>query len=168
MARHGGVQRREAILLEQIMEGGDVTESDEPFGMLPELGKIQFAYQMHGSVTAPTTEYDFGFFIVHGILQVLEALPDISCIRSVGTPRVLCEYDFQPPGLQTFVGAFQERFVNLAGRGENNDTITFLQIRRENKTTHIILSIYFGQKYTIHHRYHRLTRIFNRREGGHI
>jgi hypothetical protein len=53
MARHGGVQRREAILLEQIMEGGDVTESDEPFGMLPELGKIQFAYQMHGSVTAP-------------------------------------------------------------------------------------------------------------------
>ena len=55
---HGGVQRREAILLEQIMEGGDVTESDEPFGMLPELGKIQFAYQMHGSVTAPTTEYD--------------------------------------------------------------------------------------------------------------
>ena len=54
------------------MEGGDVTESDEPFGMLPELGKIQFAYQMHGSVTAPTTEYDFGFFIVHGFLQVLE------------------------------------------------------------------------------------------------
>ena len=40
------------------MEGGDVTESDEPFGLLPELGKIQFAYQMHGSVTAPTTEYD--------------------------------------------------------------------------------------------------------------
>ena len=97
-----------------------------------------------------------------------EALPDISCIRSVGTPRVLCEYDFQPPGLQTFVGAFQERFVNLAGRGENNDTVTFLQIRRENKTTHTILSIYFGQKYTIHHRYHRLTRIFNRREGGYI
>ena len=23
--------------MEQIMEGGDVTESDEPFGMLPEL-----------------------------------------------------------------------------------------------------------------------------------
>ena len=75
MARHGGVQRREAILLEQIMEGGDVTESDEPFGMLPELGKIQFAYQMHGSVTAPATEYDFGFFIVHSFLQVFEALP---------------------------------------------------------------------------------------------
>ena len=138
MARHGGVQRREAILLEQIMEGGDVTESDEPFGMLPELGKIQFAYQMHGSVTAPTTEYDFGFFIVHGFLG-------ISCIRSVGTPRVLCEYDFQPPGLQTFVGAFQERFVNLAGRGENNDTVTFLQIRRENKTTHIYYQSILGK-----------------------
>lgn len=113
--------------------------------MLPELGKIQFAYQMHGSVTAPTTEYDFGFFIVHGFLQVLEALPDISCIRSVGTPRVLCEYDFQPPGLQTFVGAFQERFVNLAGRGENNDTVTFLQIRRENKTTHIYYQSILGK-----------------------
>ena len=100
MARHGGVQRREAILLEQIMEGGDVTESDEPFGMLPELGKIQFAYQMRGSVTAPTTEVEWCFFIVHGFLQVLEALPDISCIRSVGTPRVLCEYDFQPPAAE--------------------------------------------------------------------
>ena len=64
--------------------------------MLPELGKIQFAYQMHGSVTAPTTEYDFGFFIVHGFLQVLEALPDISCIRSVGTPACFANTTSSP------------------------------------------------------------------------
>ena len=98
MARHGGVQRREAILLEQIMEGGDVTESDEPFGMLPELGKIQFAYQMHGSVTAPTTEYDFGFFIVHGFLQ--EAMDDeeakvIFCSRGgYGAVHLIGKLDF--------------------------------------------------------------------------
>jgi len=82
------------------------------------LAQSRFAYQMHGSVTAPTTECDFGFFIVHGFLQVLEELTDTSCIRSVGAPRVLCEYDFQPQGLQMFVRAFHERCVNLAGLGE--------------------------------------------------
>ena len=65
MARHGGVQRREAILLEQIMEGGDVTEPMSHLGCCLNLVKSSLPIRC-GSVTAPTTEYDFGFFIVHG------------------------------------------------------------------------------------------------------
>ena len=41
MPRHRSVQRSEAVLLEHIVQGGDITETDKPFGMSAELGKMR-------------------------------------------------------------------------------------------------------------------------------
>ena len=135
--------------------------------MLPELGKIQFAYQMHGSVTAPTTEYDFGFFIVHGFLQVLERCRIFPALRSVGTPRVLCEYDFQPPGLQTFVGAFRKDLSILL---EGERTMTRSPSCRYGGKIRLpiyIINLFWAK---VHNspQISQINTIFNRREGGYI
>ena len=52
VAGHRGVQRDEALVLEDAMQGGDVAEADEPLGLLAEASEIQLVHQVYSAIAS--------------------------------------------------------------------------------------------------------------------
>ena len=161
MPRHGSVQRSEAVLLEHIVQGGDITETDKPFGMSAELGKVKLSHQMHSAVSAATAKDNFGFLVVHGFLQVFQALLYASCVSAVRAACMFGDDHVQSPRLQPLFGSFQEGLVNLAGRGENNHPVALVHVWRKNKAVHIVyLSVFVTKVHNSPQRAQRFTEFF--------
>ena len=97
MTRHWSMQRGKAVMLEYIMQGCDVAEADEPFGVLAKLGEVELPCQMHSAVSAAAAKDDFGFLVVHSFLQVFQSLLYASCIGSMCTSCMFGDDHFQSP-----------------------------------------------------------------------
>ena len=130
VAGHRGVQRDEALVLEDVVQGGDVAEADEPLGLLAEAGEVQLVHQMHGPVAPAATEDGACLRVVHGLLQVLQPLGDRTRIRAVRAACVGSQHRLQSPRLEPPGSSPQEGFVYLAGRGEDDDAVALTEAGR--------------------------------------
>ena len=132
-------------MLEYIMQGCDVAEADEPFGVLAKLGEVELPCQMHSAVSAAAAKDDFGFLVVHSFLQVFQSLLYASCIGSMCTSCMFGDDHFQSPMTSAVSWPFQEGLVYLAGRREDYHPVSLMHVWRKNEAVHIDISVFMAK-----------------------
>ena len=91
------MQRCISVLLKQIVQCRDITESKQPFRMLIESREINLINQMYGSVSSTAAKDGFHIRIVHCILQIFKTLFDCSGISPGRAAGMLSYGNFQSP-----------------------------------------------------------------------
>src|SRR5690606_15230543 len=80
------------------MKHRSVTEADDPFRVLGELGKVDLIDDTHRTITTPGTQYCLNRWILQHSLKILSPLlirsPESSVFESDGLPR----FNVQSPG----------------------------------------------------------------------
>ena len=119
VAGHGGMERGESFVLEDVVQGGDVAEADEPLGLLAEAGEVQLVHQMYGPVAPAAAKDGTCLRVVQRLLEVPEPLGHGAGIRAMRTAGMRGQHRLQSPRLQSSDGSAQEG-VALAEAGRIN------------------------------------------------
>ena len=85
VAGHRGMEGDEALVLEHIVQGRDVAEANQPFGVLAKAGEVQLTYQMHRPIAASAAEDNLRLLVIQSRLQVLQPLLHAAGIGTIRT-----------------------------------------------------------------------------------
>ena len=113
------------------MEGRDVAESKQPFGMAPQLAQIEFIHETDGSVAAPVADYRLDGRIMEGPENVRHALIRSACVfAEILLSHIRPDHRLVAPGTDDRRGAVDLSHRCAVGRREESDLVSRRKKRR--------------------------------------
>ena len=110
------------------MQHGDITITDNPFGVLQEFSEIKPVNDPDGAVASAGTDDRTDGTVVEHLLEIGLALLIGAGKLIEGREKMITKHYFQPPGFEDINGSLNFCRRDLTGRGNESDLVAFFEI----------------------------------------
>src|SRR4051812_26161175 len=132
------MQRRYPVLrIKMRLQYGDVAETNDPFGMLPEFFEADAVNDPCKTVASPCAQNCFHFLVIQHLLQVIQSFI-IGTRKIIGRIAMRCSAQLYriAPRIKGFNAGLHPLNGHETSRGNNSYRISFFQVWWD--LTHII------------------------------